>query len=115
MDLSIVQLTNLTKVLPDTAFPIWNENIMTAMPGQRISYQIAMRSSYTMLAETAVSGDFADKVELFRVQPVPVDAPCEVETKMLVPLIVFSGLVILLGIIPGGINSFISALAGSIM
>ena len=76
MDLSIVQLTNLTKVLPDTKFPIWNENTMTALPGQRISYQIAMRSSYTMLAETAVSGDFADKVELFRIQPVPVDAPC---------------------------------------
>lgn len=76
MDLSVVQLTNLTKVLPDTQFPIWNENTMTAMPGQRISYQIAMRSSYTMLVETAVSGDFADKVELFRAQLVPVDAPC---------------------------------------
>jgi hypothetical protein len=34
---------------------------------------------------------------------------------MLVPVIVFSALVILLGIIPGGINSFVTALAGSLM
>ena len=40
---------------------------------------------------------------------------CEVETKMLVPVIVFSALVIILGIAPGGINSFISALAGTLM
>ena len=45
----------------------------------------------------------------------PVEENCEVETKMLVPVIVFSALVILLGIVPGGINSFISALAGTIM
>ena len=45
----------------------------------------------------------------------PAEEYCEVETKMLVPVIVFSVLVILLGIIPGGINSFISALAGTLM
>ena len=45
----------------------------------------------------------------------PAEESCEVETKMLVPVIVFSALVILLGIAPGGLNSFISALAGSIL
>ena len=45
----------------------------------------------------------------------PVEEPCEVEKKMLVPVIVFSALVILLGIVPGGINSFVAALAGSLM
>ena len=45
----------------------------------------------------------------------PAEEYCEVESKMLVPVIVFSALVILLGIIPGGINSFISALAGTLM
>ena len=45
----------------------------------------------------------------------PAEEPCEVETKMLVPVIVFSALVIVLGIAPGGINSFITALAGSLM
>ena len=45
----------------------------------------------------------------------PAEESCEVETKMLVPVIVFSALLIILGIAPGGINSFISALAGSLM
>ena len=45
----------------------------------------------------------------------PAEEYCEVETKMLVPVIVFSALVIILGIAPGGINSFISALAGTLM
>ena len=45
----------------------------------------------------------------------PVEEACEVETKMLVPVVVFSALVILLGIVPGGINQFITALAGTLM
>ena len=45
----------------------------------------------------------------------PVEEACEVETKMLVPVVVFSALVILLGIAPGGINQFITALAGTLM
>jgi len=45
----------------------------------------------------------------------PVEEPCEVETKMLVPVIVFSALVILLGIVPGGMNHYIAALAGMLM
>ena len=45
----------------------------------------------------------------------PVEEACEVETKMLVPVVVFSALVILLGIAPGGINQFIAALAGTLM
>ena len=45
----------------------------------------------------------------------PAEEPCEVETKMLVPVIAFSAMLILLGIAPGGLNSFISALAGSLM
>lgn len=44
-----------------------------------------------------------------------VEQPCEVEKKMLVPVIVFSALVILLGIVPGGINQFVTALAGMLM
>ena len=34
---------------------------------------------------------------------------------MLVPVIVFSALVIVLGMVPGALNSFISALAGTLM
>jgi len=45
----------------------------------------------------------------------PVEEPCEVETKMLVPVVVFSALVILLGIVPGGLNHYIAALAGMLM
>ena len=45
----------------------------------------------------------------------PAEESCEVETKMLVPVIVFSALLIVLGIAPGGLNSFITALAGSIL
>ena len=45
----------------------------------------------------------------------PVEQPCEVESKMLVPVIVFSALVIFLGILPGGINQFVTALAGMLM
>ena len=45
----------------------------------------------------------------------PVEEACEVETKMLVPVVVFSALVVLLGIAPGGINQFITALAGTLM
>lgn len=45
----------------------------------------------------------------------PVEQPCEVEKKMLVPVIVFSVLVILLGIVPGGLNHYIAALAGMLM
>lgn len=45
----------------------------------------------------------------------PAEEPCEVETNMLVPVIAFSALVIILGIAPGGINSFIAALAGTLM
>lgn len=45
----------------------------------------------------------------------PVEEPCEVETKMLVPVIVFSALVILLGIVPGGLNQYFAALAGMLM
>lgn len=45
----------------------------------------------------------------------PVEEPCEVETKMLVPVVVFSALVIILGIVPGGLNHYIAALAGMLM
>ena len=45
----------------------------------------------------------------------PAEESCEVETKMLVPVIVFSALLIVLGIAPGGLNGFITALAGSIL
>ena len=45
----------------------------------------------------------------------PAEESCEVETKMLVPVIVFSALVIVLGMAPGALNSFISALAGTLM
>ena len=45
----------------------------------------------------------------------PAEEACEVEAKMLVPLIVFSALVVLLGIAPGGIIEFIQALAGTIL
>lgn len=45
----------------------------------------------------------------------PVENACEVETKMLVPVVIFSALVVLLGILPDGINQFVSALAGSLM
>jgi len=40
---------------------------------------------------------------------------CEVETKMLVPVIVFAGLTVLLGMLPGFMANFFAALAGGLM
>ena len=45
----------------------------------------------------------------------PVEESCEVTKNMIVPVVIFSAMVILLGILPGGIIEFVSALAGNLM
>lgn len=75
MNFQIVQLSSLEKVRENDGLDREEIHRRTVLAGERVSYQICMRSDVRMEAKISVESELAEHIRLYLVKSVPMDLP----------------------------------------
>ncbi len=75
MKLQIAQISSLEKIRPGDAFPCDEIHKKSVLAGQRLSYQLCIKSDCRTTAVISVRSELADCIKLYRVENAVMDMP----------------------------------------